>query len=350
MTPVTGKVQYKQINPLRIASIRSDISDRSQIRPLFEKLYHYCKDVAAGPAFALFYHDSGGKELDVEVCVPVNHNIESRDIHTRLFPGGTVLSLVFQGSQERLREGYIAIASWAIDHAVNVENLSREIYISSDHENPAENLTEVQIFVVDWEQRLAVQVEKTLGSEACLAVMRDWHQYNTQIGADQRSLWVHSAVGTLDRLTGKEDTYEIISRCAHTFSSRRISELREIYQETGDVDKVLEVMNAEPDWYENPERQGRIIYVTKIPANRQQYDEAVSRNERRQAYCHCALAYRHLDTMPPAFCNCGAGWYRQLWEGILQKPISVEIIKSLTCKDDTCRFAIHLPPSVRINS
>jgi len=352
MCPATSSIQFKKVPPIRIASIRSDVKSRSEIRPLIEKLYFYCEAAAAGPAFTLFYLDSGIDGLDVEVCVPVDHKVEKRelDIRTRTFRGGPVLSVVYQGTPDRLREGYLAAASWANEHGINIENLSREIHISSSPDKPFENLTEIQIFIIDWPQRLSQQVEKTLGPEARLAVMLGSEELSPQSRADQRSLWVHSAVETLDRLTGREETYQIISRCAHTFSFRRIAHLREIYEETGDVDEVLDAMNMEPDWYESPEREGRVIYVTKIPANRQRYDEAVSREERRKAYCHCALAYRHLDTMPPAFCNCGAGWYRQLWEGILQKPVRIEILKSLTRKDDVCRFAIHLPLSIRVSS
>jgi len=350
MSPAAGKVQYKQIPSGRVAYIRRDVSDRTHIKTLAEELYHQCEDIAIGPAFTLLYLDSGVAGLDVEVCIPIKPLAKPRQIPVRVFRGGAVLSLVFQGPPDRIREGYMTIASWAVDHGINIENLSREIHISPNIPSSLETLTEIQIFIVDWEQRLAAEVKRELGAEACMAVMRDQDLISSQSEADKRALWIHGAVGTLDRLTGKKETFEILSRCAHTFSSRRIAELRGLYQQTRDVDQVLERMHQEPDWYENPEREGRIIYVTKIPANRQRYDEAVTREERRAAYCHCAIAYNHLDTMPPAFCNCGAGWYRQLWEGILQKSVRIEIIKSLTRQDDVCKFAIHLPPSVPVRT
>lgn len=338
----TGQVRLKQVEGLRIASLRSEQQDRSRLHILFERLYQACGDAVNGPGFSLLYHDSGLQGLDMEVCVPVAADIEKEGVCTRDFSGGKVLSIVHQGAYDRPGEAYHTIVRWALEHGINVENLSREVYISSKQNRPGESLTEVQLFVLDWEDRLAREVESRLGREACLAVMRGYENLPPDADIDQRALWVHTAVHTLDRLTGSRQTCDILSRCAHTFSRRRINHLRSVYLQAGSVDDVLESMHEDPDWYENPERQGDTILVTKVPADRRGYERAVSRQERRESYCHCALAYRHLDTMPPAFCNCGAGWYRQLWEGILGRTVRVEIIKCLTRMDETCRFAIHL--------
>ncbi|HUW95316.1 MAG TPA: DUF6144 family protein [Anaerolineae bacterium] len=103
-------------------------------------------------------------------------------------------------------------------------------------------------------------------------------------------------------------------------------------------------MAEDPDWYEKPVRDGDIIYVTKVPRNRQGYEEATEKAEKRMHYCHCALVRNNPGDMHPDFCYCASGWYRQIWEGILGKPVRVEILKSLTMGDETCQFAIHLAP------
>lgn len=65
---------------------------------------------------------------------------------------------------------------------------------------------------------------------------------------------------------------------------------------------------------------------------------------KRKHCCHCPLVRNHLgEGISPTFCYCGSGWYRQQWEGILGKPVKVEILKSLLKGDDICQFAIHLP-------
>jgi predicted hydrocarbon binding protein len=47
--------------------------------------------------------------------------------------------------------------------------------------------------------------------------------------------------------------------------------------------------------------------------------------------------------MPTAFCYCGAGWYRQQWEGAIGRPVTIEIVKSVLKGDEVCQFAIQLP-------
>ena len=47
--------------------------------------------------------------------------------------------------------------------------------------------------------------------------------------------------------------------------------------------------------------------------------------------------------MSRTYCYCGAGWYQQLWDGIMGQPVRVEVLKSILQVDDRCSFAIHLP-------
>jgi predicted hydrocarbon binding protein len=54
-------------------------------------------------------------------------------------------------------------------------------------------------------------------------------------------------------------------------------------------------------------------------------------------------AIRAGMTMSGTYCYCGAGWYKQLWEGILGQPVRIEVLKSVLQGDDRCTFAIHLP-------
>ena len=72
-------------------------------------------------------------------------------------------------------------------------------------------------------------------------------------------------------------------------------------------------------------------------------EKAETAAEKRRAYCHCNMIKNHLDEMNATFCYCGAGWYRQLWEGILERPVRIELVKSLVKGDDVCQVAIHLP-------
>jgi predicted hydrocarbon binding protein len=48
-------------------------------------------------------------------------------------------------------------------------------------------------------------------------------------------------------------------------------------------------------------------------------------------------------SLPEIYCYCGAGYYRGIWEEIVQEPVEVEVLESVLAGDEVCKVAIHLP-------
>ena len=95
------------------------------------------------------------------------------------------------------------------------------------------------------------------------------------------------------------------------------------------------------------EEEGDTIYAAKKPRDAKAHAEAQSDLERRQAYCYCPLVRTKMDQdMPLDFCNCGAGWFRQQWEGATGKPVTMEIVQSVLRGDEKCEFAVHLAKDI----
>jgi hypothetical protein len=91
-------------------------------------------------------------------------------------------------------------------------------------------------------------------------------------------------------------------------------------------------------------REGRVILGTKAPRDAEAYETADSAAEKRRAYCFCPIVRNRLERdMPAAFCYCGAGWYRQQWEGAMGRAVRIDILKSILRGDSECQFAIRLP-------
>ena len=68
-------------------------------------------------------------------------------------------------------------------------------------------------------------------------------------------------------------------------------------------------------------------------------------DKQREYYCHCPRIREMLrtgETLSAAYCYCGAGFYKKIWEEILQQPVKVEVLESLLKGDSVCKFAIHL--------
>jgi effector-binding domain-containing protein len=334
---------HKTLEDQLIASLRFQMREREELFARLEELRNKCQEYIAGTAFALFYWDTGLEGIDTEACFPVTHPVERAEIKSRVLKGEVVFSLVHRGSHENIVETYRKIGGHLAEHGLNAENTSREIYLEFLPDTPEENVTEIQVSFVNWEERLTQNLHGVLSEDASNQVLRGATELALESPKQLRVQWVKGAMERLDTLADERQRFDICSGCAHIFSRRRIERLRDIYERNRDVDEVLSAMHEDPAWYEDPTRAGSIIHVTKVPRDPEGLAAAVDEAEKKKHYCHCAVVRDNPNEIPPTFCYCGAGWYRQIWEGILAEPVRVEILKSLTKGDDTCRFAIHLP-------
>jgi hypothetical protein len=94
--------------------------------------------------------------------------------------------------------------------------------------------------------------------------------------------------------------------------------------------------------------RGTHITATKMPKSGsvRAYFAEDDLRRRRALYCHCPRvreALRVGDGLPRTYCACGAGFYKGVWEYILDQPVAVDVLSSVLSGDDQCSIAIHLP-------
>lgn len=345
-------IEHKKFDDTLVATIRFTMKERKELHAVLDKLTrHVPKDYIVGPAFCIFYFVTSVQEgSDVEVGFPVAQAVERDDIKTRLLAEMQVLSLVHTGPVEELRESYKKLYGCASEHGLISDEFAREIY--SDSNDPQGNEIELQFVLHNWDGLLGRNLERVVGDKVRQKVMQGSDELVLASTVDERFRWVKGAMERLDNLADKDQKYDIVSSCAHVFPWSQIEKLKAVYESararTDDpleaVDAVIEFMDQDPGWGQRPLRQGNVIYSSKAPRDPQGHEKAKDEAEKRKAYCFCPLVRNHLDEgMPITFCYCGAGWYRQQWEGAVGKPVQIEIVKSVLQGDDVCQFAIHLP-------
>lgn len=339
---------HKQVGGFQIASTKTVISNRSEILPLLAALGKVCGDAISGPAMAILHYGSVKEGLLVEVAYPVSKAVKSGDVSNRFLEPRKAWTLIHRGSHDSIPRARKNIFTHLETHAGTVGGGVREIYLELDAGDPEHNLTEIQVLDHEWDQRLALGVENILGETARQQVTAGLGELTIHSSAVEYREWIHSAMRRLDEITDDpEKKYKILSCCAHEFPQYRIDHLKSIYARRHEIDDVLREMYQDPDWYEDPVRRGNQLHMRKVPFNPEVYHSDVSPAEKRQAYCHCAFVRPYLIDSPakisPTFCWCGAGWYRRLWEGILEKPIRVEHVETLVRGNDCCKLIITLP-------
>lgn len=200
-----------------------------------------------------------------------------------------------------------------------------------------------------WLDKFKAALEQFVGRSGAQKVFEDGRPVSARSSPKRKANWMKGAMERLDVLVDDEGTrQQIMQCCSHRFPPARIKKLKREYERHGDIDELLKFMQTDSSWYglsyyEYPKRAGNIIYVTKIPYAPQRFEAATTPEAKRRTYCHCGWVKASPTPISKTFCFCGSGWYKTLWEGILGKPVRVEVITTIASGGEECTFAIHLP-------
>jgi predicted hydrocarbon binding protein len=230
-------------------------------------------------------------------------------------------------------------------------------------------MAEISDFEQAWLAKFSHCLDETVGMETRKFIM----QGSAGLSMDSRRQDVINwTVGAMERLETSVDEGEcikVLTGCACQYPASALQEAREIYAATGDVERVHQMLQEQFEsflrdaleldepfvaeiidrgWGLAGVKQGNTIVATKIPKSGylSEYLRETDPEKRRQVYCHCPRVRDALqmgETISPTYCYCGAGFYKGVWEEILQRPVDVEVIKTVLKGDDVCEIAITLP-------
>jgi hypothetical protein len=220
-----------------------------------------------------------------------------------------------------------------------------------------------------WLAKLSRHLEEVAGEAVREQVMCGCETLTSASSRKDVIAWTRKAMERLEALVDERAAGEIMTRCACQYPREDLLKIQQVYQATGDLDLAHQMLQdrfesflrrnlqlEEPllkeilrrGWGLAGIRQGNSIIATKIPKSGflVDYVNELDPDIRRQYYCHCPRvreALQYSERLPAVYCYCGAGFYRGIWEEILQQPIQVELLASVLQGDEVCRVAIHLP-------
>lgn len=224
-------------------------------------------------------------------------------------------------------------------------------------------------FEKQWLSKFSHCLNRIAGEEIRKKVLKDSEKLTS--GASQKEIidWAAEAMRRLDALVDEAKRIEIMTGCACRYPESDLQEIKKAFQETKNIDVVHGMLQDKfvsflkntlgPDdqlvedimnrgWGLAGMRKGNAIIATKIPrsGNLAQYMKEKDPGKKRVLYCHCPRirdAIASKRKISPTYCYCGAGFYKGIWEYILQQPVKVEVLESVLKGDDVCKIAIHLP-------
>ena len=220
-----------------------------------------------------------------------------------------------------------------------------------------------------WLGKFSRSMEDIIGKEAKDKIMDGSDSFSDSSDRNEVISWSKRAMEDLDELVDAENRIEIMTRCACEYPKSELREMRKKYEETRSVEMAHGMLRdkfvfflkdalhldtglindiMDRGWGVAGRLEGNKIIATKIPKSGYLVDymnETVA-VKKRAIYCHCPRVREALKRgvqISPTYCYCGAGFYKGIWEEILQKPVKVEVLESVMRGDDVCKIAISLP-------
>jgi len=179
--------------------------------------------------------------------------------------------------------------------------------------------------------------------------------------------WTKKLMKILEEKLTQEEINKVMTGCACQAPKDNLKILQEEFSESKNIEfihkKLQEIFERFIKQYKNLDDEqmkflrengwgmagklkGNVIYATKIPKEFHKYFQTDDPQKKKYYYCHCPrireLFLNNEQSLDLNYCYCGAGFYQDIWEFILQKKVHVEIIKSLMKGDEVCKIAIYI--------
>lgn len=230
-------------------------------------------------------------------------------------------------------------------------------------------MSQQQDFERAWLAKFSSGLDKIAGEETRKEVMKGSKGLSSQSSRQEVINWSKAAMERLDSLVDEAKRRQIMTGCACQYPKASLQEIREAYATAKDIDLAHHMLQEQFEallkdslqlddelvedivnrgWGSAGVKEGNTIVATKIPKSGYliEYMRETDPQRKRQLYCHCPRireTLRTSETISPTYCYCGAGFYKGIWEEILQQPVEVEVLESVLQGDEVCRIAIYLP-------
>ena len=179
-------------------------------------------------------------------------------------------------------------------------------------------------------------IEDLANYELRLKVMEGSEKIVSSSNPAKVAEWVRGAMDRLDALVDEPTRQQIMLNCGYNcilVNSRPLDGARARRRRFASEAAFLEAEIQKPPRGMRFERDGQLLIHYYTP---QSYGSGMR--------CYCSL----LRGLPPGqtasatYCQCSRGFVQKYWEGILGRPVQVELLESAVSGAEECRFAVHL--------
>lgn len=176
-------------------------------------------------------------------------------------------------------------------------------------------------FKVDtFKENIEGNVDEAAGDElrqACDA-------YTAMTTPRQKACAIREIMEILDRETSANVRHEIMEACGRQcIGASVLDKARCLQKESENIDDLIIRLNQVHIGGGNLSREGNVIHAF--------YDR-----------CYCGSVSQSKKLLSGTYCHCSCGWYRQLFETLLSKPVEIELQGSILQGAERCEFLISV--------
>jgi len=189
---------------------------------------------------------------------------------------------------------------------------------------------------IDMIRGIGRNVERFAGKAARDRVMEGSEKISSSTGKDKIAEWVKEAINKLDKLADEKVRFQIMESCGYNCSAVNkgiIEKAKTRRNKYKGIEEFLEAWQLNPMTGTRLERKGSVLHQFYTP-----------KSYTRPVRCYCSL----LRGLPAdrkvslTYCHCSKGFVKKFWEGVLERTVRVELIKSAVSGAQECEFAIYL--------
>jgi predicted ArsR family transcriptional regulator len=177
--------------------------------------------------------------------------------------------------------------------------------------------------------RFAKIIEKELGTEILLKVMKDSDRY-TSFKAPEQAQWWSAAIERLSNEVGIEYATHIMHLCGQRCCGKGIRRTaKKLRSESQSIEDFLTRAST------HGLKEGEVEYVLQ--------DNNTIIGIFHRCFCgQVAQTKTHFINM--TYCQCSAEFHKQYFQAALDIPVDVKITQSIINGANTCRFIVQMKP------
>lgn len=173
-------------------------------------------------------------------------------------------------------------------------------------------------------ERLVQNLRAQVGEATSDEVIAGLAPYEGAQSPARKAAWIAELMVRLEKGVGREVAGAVMEACGRQcIGKSTLARAREVAAGAQDVDDLLAQLNAAHLGGGHLRREGDVIHAA--------YDR-----------CYCGSVSEAKEPVPPTYCRCSCGWYGELFQAALGRPVEVELLGSIASGGAQCRFLIHL--------